>query len=126
MKMYWSLILLALINSGTVLGQFAEFSFDQKVHKFDEVTEGAVLECDFPFVNSGDVPLIISNHKVECSCTQVTYPSTPILPGDSAIVHVRFDSNGKLGWQYRPIQLYANTKKNPSKIEIRVKVNSKE
>lgn len=126
MRLFWSLILLTLLNSAAVYGQYAEFSFSDRVHKFPHTQEGEVLEHNFSFVNTGDQPLIISNFKVSCSCTKVSYPNRPIMPGDTASVQVRFDTEGKIGWQYRPIQLFANTKKSPSEIEIRVKVIPKE
>ncbi|NQX90838.1 MAG: DUF1573 domain-containing protein, partial [Flavobacteriales bacterium] len=96
--------------------------FDKKVLKLDPIQEDSVLNLTFPFENKGDVPLIISNYKVECSCTVVEYPQTPILPGETGTINVTFNSSGKVGWQYRKILLFANVKKGQSEIEFRVKV----
>ena len=117
-----NLIGFMILNSAIAFGQFAEFSFDHKVQKSPPTKEGEILETDFSFTNTGDVPLIITEYKVECSCTQVIFPKEPIMPGESGVIEVRFDSDKKIGWQYRKIRLYANTKKSPTEIEIRVKV----
>jgi hypothetical protein len=45
------------------------------------------------------------------------------MPGQKASIKVSFDTKDKLGWQYRKIALYANTKKSPTHIEIRVRVD---
>ncbi|HCY46006.1 MAG TPA: DUF1573 domain-containing protein [Flavobacteriales bacterium] len=113
-----------ILNSAIVLGQYAEFSFDQRIHKFEEVNEGAQLEHTFTFENKGKVPLVISKYEVECDCTKAIYPKAPIMPGEQGEITITFDTKGKLGWQYRKIQLYANTKKTPYWIEVRVKVNN--
>jgi len=112
------------LNSAIVHGQYAEFSFDKRIHKFEEVDEGTQLEHVFTFENKGDVPMVISKYEVECDCTKAIYPKEPILPGENGELMVTFDTIGKLGWQYRKVQLYANTKKPPYWIEIRVKVNN--
>ena len=111
------------LNSAIVHGQYAEFSFDKRIHKFEEVDEGTQLEHVFTFENKGDVPMVISKYEVECDCTKAIYPKEPILPGEKGEIKVTFDTKGKLGWQYRKVQLYANTKKTPYWIEIRAKVN---
>ncbi len=113
-----------IINSAIVLGQYAEFSFDERIHKFEEVNEGTQLEHTFTFINKGKAPMVISKYDVECDCTKAVYPKEPILPGEKSEITITFDTTGKLGWQYRKIQLYANTKKTPYWIEIRVKVNN--
>lgn len=113
-----------ILNSAIVLGQYAEFSFDQRIHKFEEVNEGAQLEHTFTFENKGKVPLVISKYEVECDCTKAIYPKAPIMTGEQGEITITFDTKGKLGWQYRKIQLYANTKKTPYWIEVKVKVNN--
>jgi len=117
-----SFLLAAILNSALCFAQLAEFSFDKRIHKFESTPEGEILECSFQFTNSGRVPLIITRYEVECPCTVVTYPSAPVMPGQSGEIHVRFDSKDKIGWQYRKVRLYANTKKSPTEVEFRVKI----
>ena len=116
------LLLTLTLNSAAVHGQFAEFLFEEEVHKFPKSQEGEQLSHTFHFENTGDAPLIISRYKVECTCTVASYSKEPILPGEKGSVLVTFDTNEKFGWQYRQIDLYANTKKSPTTLEIRVKV----
>ncbi|MFK7757344.1 MAG: DUF1573 domain-containing protein [Flavobacteriales bacterium] len=111
-----------ILNSAIVLGQYAEFSFDERTHKFEEVIAGAQLEHTFTFTNKGEVPLVISKYDVECTCTKAIYSKEPILPGETGTIRVTFDTEGKLGWQYRKILLHANTKKSPYWIKIVVNV----
>lgn len=119
MKLYFAIIFIAF---GSALGfsQVAELSIDENLHKFPNVKEGEQLEHVYIITNTGDVPLIISDYKVSCTCTKAELPESPILPGDSYPMKVTFDTNGKYYYQDRVIYLVANTKK---KHKLRFKVN---
>jgi hypothetical protein len=113
---------LLITNSAVAIAQLAEFSFDEKVFKSRPVAEGALIEHTFWYTNSGSEPLIITHFEVACECTKAFYSSEPVLPGKQGSIRVTFDTKGKIGWQYRGVQIFANTPKNPTEIEIRVKV----
>ncbi len=119
-------LLFILLNSAVASAQTAEFSFSKKILKFESIREGTPLSMDYPFTNSGSVPLIISDYKVQCTCTRVTFPKEPVPPGESGVIRVEFDSAGKIGWQYRTILLYANVASGADELEFRVKVKPKE
>lgn len=122
MKVKAIIAFIMILNSAIVLGQYAEFSFDGRTHKFEEVAAGAQLEHVFTFTNSGDEPLVITKYDVECECTKAILPKAPILPGETGTIKVTFDTEGKVGWQYRKILLHANVKKSPYWIKIVVNV----
>jgi len=119
-------ILFILFNSAAASAQTAEFSFSKKILKFESIREGTPLSMEYIFTNSGSVPLIINDYKVQCTCTKVTYPTEPVLPGESGVIRVDFDSAGKIGWQYRTILLYANVATGTDELEFRVKIKPKE
>lgn len=102
----------------------AEFKFDQRVHKFPKTKEGVVLKHVYTFTNTGDEPLVIERIKVACSCTKFTYLKEPVAPGQSSEIVVTFDTKGKIAWQDRILEIYANTRKNPTKIRFKVQVDN--
>lgn len=114
-----------LLNSAFCIGQSAEFSIEEPVFKSQKVVEGTLLEHDFHFKNTGNNPLIISNFKVACPCTKVTFPDT-IYAGQSGVVHVEFDTNGKYYQQDRSIFLITNTKKKQEILRFKVYVIPKD
>lgn len=99
--------------------------FEERVQKFEKVEAGPELSFDFLFFNTGNEPLVISDIKVSCSCTKPEFPSTPTPPGESATIHVRFDTMGKIGWQDRELLVYSNAKKSPEKIRFKGMVEAK-
>jgi hypothetical protein len=113
---------LMILSSAAVLGQHAELDFDKKVVKLDPAKEGFIFEHDFYFTNTGDADLVVSSHEVECECTQIIYPEETVGPGERGFITMSFDSEGKSGWQYRQIQIHANTRKKSHELEFRVKV----
>lgn len=100
----------------------AEFSFKDRMAEFEDTKEGVLIEHDYSFTNTGDEPLIIADYKVACTCTKITFPKEPVLPGMSGIVHMTFDTNGKFGYQYRKIEIYSNASKRPTVISFKVSV----
>lgn len=113
-------LLIILINSAIGLSQYAEFSFlSSTTHKWEKTREGDQLQHYFVFKNIGEVPLIINDALVSCSCTKVIFPNRPIAPNQKDSILVHFDSNQKYYLQDRVIKLKANTKKEQ---ELRIKV----
>lgn len=110
------------MNSAFILRDGAEFSFLDRSHKFPDTPEGHLLEHDYIFTNTGGQPLIISDYKVACSCTKITYPKEPILPGKEGKIHLSFDTNGKYGFQSRKVQIFSNASKKPTVIGFKVTV----
>lgn len=110
------------MNSAPGFAQEAEFSIDKATHKFPKTNEGVVLSHTFIVENTGDAPLIISNYEVACSCTKLTYPTKPILPGEKAELVVTFDTKGKYYFQDRTILVQTNAKKEILKLRFKVNV----
>ena len=109
------------MNSAFILTGGAEFSFLDKTHKFLDTEAGVLLEHDFKFVNSGDEPLIIKSYEVACSCTKITYPKEPVMPGKTGVVHLSFDTTGKYGFQSRKVKIFSSANK-PAYIQFKVTV----
>lgn len=119
-------LLIFILNSAFGFAQNAEFTFlSPTTHQWDKVNEGVQLEHYFVFKNSGDLPLIIDDALVSCSCTKVNFPKNPVLPQQKDSILVSFDTNQKYYKQDRVIRLKANTKRT-EKLRIKVYVIPKE
>lgn len=86
----------------------AILTFDDDSYNFGTIKVGEVVEHEFTLVNTGDAPLIISNVHASCGCTTPDYSKTPIAPGQTGMVKVRFDSNGQMGNQHKIITVTSN------------------
>jgi hypothetical protein len=120
MRLFFAIII--AMNSAFILTGGAEFSFKDHTFKFPDTHAGVLLEHDFPFTNTGDAPLIIADYKVACSCTKITFPKEPVLPGQSGNIHLTFDTNGKYGFQSRKILINSNASKKPLELKFKVTV----
>jgi hypothetical protein len=124
--MYQSLIFALLLF---VLNAFpqgkAEITFEKEVLKLGKVKEGEILNFEYPFINTGNEPLLISEIKVACTCTKFDYPKNPIAPGEKSSIKVSFDTHNKIGYQDRTLEIYYNSKKSPKIIRFKVDVDNK-
>ncbi len=76
-------------------------SFAQEGAKIEFKTEtinyGTVVKGEdsgiryFEFTNTGDAPLLITNVRSSCGCTVPSYPKTPIAPGKSDKIEVKYN-----------------------------------
>lgn len=87
----------------------AKLSFEEEIHDFGEVAEGAVVKHTYHFTNTGKMPLIISNARSTCGCTVPSWPEEPIAPGAKGKIEVEFNTKGKAEQQSKPITITANT-----------------
>ena len=83
--------------------------FEKETHDFGKIKPGDTVTYDFKFTNGGKSPLIITNGYASCGCTTPTWPKGPVKPGEGGIIHVKFDSKGKMGLQDKLITITANT-----------------
>lgn len=117
------LILIFVMSSALTYSQ-AEFSFKKTSIKLPKTKEGEVLKFQYDFVNKGNQPLVITEIKVQCSCTKFEFPKEPILPGKSGTIYVTFDTKGKIAFQDRILEVYSNALKNPLKLRFKVMVDN--
>lgn len=109
-----------LLNSALVFSQEAEFSLEEKLHKFPHTPQGVLLEHDFVVTNTGTDSLIIYDYKVSCPCTKAYLPEKPIAPGESFDLKVTFDTTDKFDRQKRSVFLKTNTKNEIEELQFKV------
>ncbi|MFI5148340.1 MAG: DUF1573 domain-containing protein [Bacteroidia bacterium] len=85
-----------------------DLHFKTRHHHFGFIHQGKILEYDYMFTNLGSKPLQILGTEAECICTKAEFPSKPVNPGESGIIHLRFDSGKAMGRQERTIQVFTN------------------
>lgn len=85
-------------------------TFKTDTISFGTVTQGKKVEKDFIFTNTGKTPLIITSATGSCSCTVPEFPKEPIAPGKTGVIHVVFDSNGKMGAQDKTATIISNNR----------------
>lgn len=67
-------------------------------HEFGTVKKGDSLVATFTVPNNGSSPFKILNITKPCSCTNISYDSTDILPGNNAHFSVNYHSNNDSGY----------------------------
>ncbi len=88
----------------------AEMEFPEGIdHNFGNYYEKVVKTYDFLVHNPGKTPLVINQVETFCSCTQASFPTKPILEGETDTIHVSFDGNGFVeGVWTKQIRVHAN------------------
>jgi len=95
-----------------------KFKFEEETHDFGEVPEGPLAETDFEFKNTGKSPIIITEAHGSCGCTVPTWPHDPILPKHKGIIHVTYNTNGRVGMINKDVYITSNAQQSPMKLHI--------
>jgi hypothetical protein len=111
------LIPAAYLNNPTTIA-FEDTSFN-----FGNIKQGDKVKHTFKFTNSGKNPLLIVNSFGTCGCTVPDYPKNPIKPGESGVINVVFNSEGKEGLQHKKVIVIANTGQNKNVVNFTAMVN---
>lgn len=69
-----------------------KMTFEAETVDYGSIKQGADPFRVFKFKNEGSEPLVITGARGSCGCTVPTYPQEPILPGKSAEIKVRYDT----------------------------------
>jgi hypothetical protein len=100
-------------------------AFDKEVHNFGEIKQGEIVSTTFTIKNVGDNDLYVLEAHGSCGCTVPEVTKEAIEPGESAPIHVKFDSNGKSGEVTKSVMITCNTAKIVETINIKASIKSK-
>ena len=76
------------------------------------------VTCQMRVVNTGTQPLLIVKAQAGCGCTAVTYPESPIEPGDTAVVGITYNPSGRPGQFSKQVLILTNTMPKRTVLEI--------
>ena len=66
------------------------------------------VTCDMALVNTGNAPLIVVKAIAGCGCTGISYPESPIAPGDTASVSISYNPSGRPGQFSKEVLIFTN------------------
>lgn len=87
----------------------SEFKFENESHDFGKLTHNVPVTHVFTFTNTGTEPLIISEVRPSCGCSVAEFSKTPVKPGDTGTISVKFDAAAK-GPFTKHLTIRSNTK----------------
>lgn len=94
-------------------------SFDPLTCDLGYIKEAnGAVRCQFSVKNTGEAPLVIIDVKPSCGCTEVDYPTHPIVAGDSAVIEVEFTPTGFRGGFKKDIKVRTNGTKRRTTLYI--------
>ena len=94
MKKLVAILCVAFLSFGAMAQEkVAKIEFKTDVIDYGTIDKGSDGVRVFEFTNTGNAPLIISNVKSTCGCTVPKKPKGPILPGETGVIEVKYDTN---------------------------------
>ncbi len=99
-----------------------KFQFETTSHDFGKIIQGEKVTYSFKFKNVGKSDMVITSASGSCGCTVPSFPKNPITPGQSGVIDVLFNSEGKKGIQNKTITVLANTQPNAVVLKIKVEI----
>lgn len=87
-KFYFSLFVVCLFTKAYT----QQISFDYNEYNYGTIGNGTDGKCAFPFKNTGNRSLILSNVKSSCGCAIPNWPKGEIRPGATDVIYVTYDT----------------------------------
>ena len=98
--------------------------WDKTTSDFGEIEQGTPKEAQFKLTNEGKEPLLISQAKAGCGCTNLKYSQEPVLPGKSTIIAATYNA-AAMGQFNKSITVTTNADPNPVMLMIKGTVIAK-
>lgn len=119
-------LVLSLFNAAPT--EFEKYDSKVAVIKFKtEVIDYGIIKQNsdgiriFTFINEGDAPLLITNVKTSCGCTVPSYSKTPIMPGDSGELKIKYNTK-KIGAFTKTVTVTSNAQGGHKILKIKGKI----
>jgi len=109
-------------DGNTDTSSLPKFSFAEEIHDFGRIIQGEKVSFSFKFRNTGKSDLVIAEAKGSCGCTVADFPKTPVRHGGEGIIDVKFNTEGKKGYQNKTITVIANTQPNTKVLTIKAQI----
>jgi hypothetical protein len=103
-------------------GSLPVMTFAEEKHDFGTITEGEKVSYAFRFKNTGGSDLVITSARGTCGCTVADPPKKPIKPNQEDVIHVTFDSYGKVGMNHKEVTVVTNAQPNTKVLQFTVNV----
>jgi hypothetical protein len=87
--------------------------FQETVHDFGTVVQGATVRHSFPFRNAGNADLEITSVTTSCGCTAALASDRVLRPSKTGRVNVTFDSTGRPGVTDKKVRVWTNDPAEP-------------
>ena len=99
----------------------AKIRFEELEHQYGTIQKGGNGVCQFVFWNDGNEPLILQNVKASCGCTTPSYTQKPVMPGQSGVIEVKYNTNNVGGFS-KTVTVTSNAVDNP-RVQLRIRGN---
>jgi hypothetical protein len=126
MKQVLSILAFVVVGSFYASAQTtngAVMTFDVTTIDYGNIEKGGDPIRKFKFTNTGNEPLIVKNAKGSCGCTVPTYPKEPIMPGESNVIEVRYDTQ-RVGAFTKTVTLTTNEASDTHTLTIKGEVKA--
>ena len=126
MKQVLSILAFVVVGSFYASAQTtngAVMTFDVTTIDYGTIEKGGDPIRKFKFTNTGNEPLIVKAAKGSCGCTVPTYPKEPIMPGESNVIEVRYDSQ-RVGAFTKTVTLTTNEASDTHTLTIKGEVKA--
>lgn len=102
------LLLAAALLAAPVASAQGRLAFEAERHDFGQLGEGSVATHAFRFTNTGDAPLTLAEVEAACGCTTPSFTTEAVGPGETGVVEVAYDSEGRPGPFERTVRVVAS------------------
>lgn len=97
----------AIIAAAFVTPQENKIRWSNTEHDFGDLEPGEQVETKFVCYN-GDDTLLLENVQPSCGCVVPRWEHKPVMPHDSTVLTVKFDTEGKRGRHEKVVAVYTN------------------
>lgn len=99
-------------------------AFEKTEIDYGTIAQGSDPLRKFKFKNTGTEPLVIKGARGSCGCTVPNYKKEPVMPGETAEIEVRYDTQ-RVGPFTKTVTIESNESDQPRVLTIKGVVNEK-
>lgn len=101
--------------------KIAVIKFKTEIIDYGTIKQNSDGLRTFNFKNTGNAPLLITRVKTTCGCTVPSYSKTPILPGDSGKLNIKYNTR-QLGVFTKTITVMSNAEGGNKILKVKGKI----